>query len=293
LNSACFSVLSWLIRLAFVAALVAPVAAQELAADLNEAVTKIPAAGVEMVVTTFKPNGDGPFPLVIINHGRAGTAVERAKVRRQRYPDAARYFVRRGFAVVVPTRKGYGETGGSDPENSGACVNPSYAPTFDAALESIVPVLEWAKRLPYFDARRILAVGTSMGGISTIALAARNPEGMVLAVNFAGGKGGDPATRPGDPCAPDKLAQSYAAFGKSARVPTLWLYSQNDLYWGAELPRQWHKAYVDAGGPAEFVSLPAFGRDGHLVFGQGVSLWAPHVDAFLKEHGLLPAAGAK
>src|SRR6185436_8021615 len=122
-----------------------PLAAQQLAADLNESVTKIPAAGVEMVVTTFKPDGDGPFPLVIISHGRAAAAVDRAKVPRQRYTDAARYFVQRGFAVVVPTRKGYGETGGSDPEHSGACVNPAYAPTFDAALESIVPALEWAK----------------------------------------------------------------------------------------------------------------------------------------------------
>jgi len=105
-----------------------------------------------------------------------------------------------------------------------------------------VPALEWAKCLPYVDARRILAVGTSMGGISTIALAARNPEGVVAAINFAGGKGGDPLGRPGNPCAPEKLAQSYAAFGKTARVPTLWLYAENDLYWGAELPKQWHKA---------------------------------------------------
>ena len=132
-----------------------------------------------------------------------------------------------------------------------------------------------------------------MGGISTIALAARNPPGMVAAVNFAGGKGGDPASRPGDPCAPDKLAQSYAAFGKTARVPTLWLYSQNDLYWGPELPRQWHKAYVEAGGKAEFTALPPFGRDGHVVFGQAVSLWEPLVDAFLKEQGLLPPTGSR
>jgi dienelactone hydrolase len=284
--------LPWLIRLALVLALVAPVAAQELAADLNEAVTKISAAGVEMIVTTFKPDGDGPFPLVIINHGRAGTAVERAKVRRQRYPDAARYFVRRGFAVVVPTRKGYGETGGSDPENSGACVNPAYAPTFDAALESIVPVLEWAKRLPYVDAGRIVSVGTSMGGISTIALAARNPQGMVLAVNFAGGKGGDPATRRGIRARPTSSRKATRCSGKR-RVFRPCGCIRRTISTGGGAAQAVAQGLCDAGGAAEFVSLPAFGRDGHLVFGLGVSLWAPHVDAFLKEHGLLTAADAK
>jgi dienelactone hydrolase len=241
-----------------------------------------------MVVTTFKPDGDGPFPLVIISHGRAAAAVDRAKVPRQRYTDAARYFVQRGFAVVVPTRKGYGETGGSDPEHMGACVNPAFARSFDGALESIMPALEWAKSLPYVESKRILAVGTSMGGISTLALAARNPQGLIAAVNFAGGLGGDPGSRPGQPCAPDKLAQSYVAFGKAGRVPTLWLYSENDQYWGAELPKQWHKAYLEAGGKAEFQGLPPYGRDGHVVFSQAVSLWGPYVDAFLRENGLLP-----
>src|SRR5258705_4750231 len=103
-----------------------------------------------------------------------------------------------------------------------------------------------------------------MGGISAIAVAARNPQGVVAVVNFAGGMGGDPASRPGNPCAPDKLAQSYAAFGKIARVPSLWIYSENDLYWGAELPRQWHRTYVEAGGIAEFRSLPPFRPDGHV-----------------------------
>jgi hypothetical protein len=140
-------------RVALVLALAgSPVPAQELAVDINEKVAKVPVAGVEMVVTVYKPDGDDPFPLAIINHGRAGTPAERARAGRQRYPAAARYFVRRGFAVVVPTRKGYGVTGGRDMESHGSHIIPAYARSFDGALESIVPAMEWAKSLPYVDA---------------------------------------------------------------------------------------------------------------------------------------------
>lgn len=263
--------------------------AQPLATDLNERVTRVPGAGIDLVVTTFKPDGGGPFPLAIVNHGRAGSAAARAQTPRMRYTAAARYFVERGFAVVVPTRRGYGDTGGDDAEHHGSCGNPDFPRTFDGALASILPVLEWAQKLPYVDATRFIAVGTSMGGITSLALAARNPPGLVAAVNFAGGKGGRPATRPGEPCSPHALAQSYAAFGKAARVPTLWIYSENDQYWGAEIPRLWHKAYVDSGGKAEFVRLPPFGADGHRVFSRGVPEWAGAVDAFLRANGFRAA----
>ena len=68
----------------------------QLAADINETVVSIPvisggkATGGAMVGTVFKPDGAGPFPFVVLNHGRAGSAPERAQVRRWRYTDAAR-----------------------------------------------------------------------------------------------------------------------------------------------------------------------------------------------------------
>lgn len=276
-------------RVAFLLALVAPpLPALEPVVEVEEKVARVPVAGMEMVITHYKPQGQGPFPLVIINHGRAGDALGRASVRRQRYPEPARYFVQRGFAVVVPTRIGYGATGGPDLEHHGVRATPAYREAVDGALESIVPALEWAQSLPHVDARRVLAVGTSMGGISSIALAARNPPALLAVINFAGGKGGDPAGRPARPCAPDALAASFAAFGKTAKAPSLWLYSENDRYWGRVFPMQWHRAYVAAGGRAEFRMLPPFGRDGHFLFTRAADLWGPHVDSFLREHGLLP-----
>ena len=63
----------------------------------------------QIPITIFRPVGDGPFPLVIVNHGRAVTE-QRAQQGRQRYEFLSRYLVNKGFAVLLPTRVGYAET---------------------------------------------------------------------------------------------------------------------------------------------------------------------------------------
>jgi hypothetical protein len=74
------------------------------------------------------------------------------------------------------------------------------------------------------------------------------------------------------------------AYGKTTRVASLWLYAQNDLYWGAEWPRAWHRAYATEGNLARFVMTEAVpNADGHQLLGRGSRLWTMHVDRFLEE----------
>lgn len=45
----------------------------QVAADLNEQILRIPAdasGAITLEATLFKPNGPGPFPLVVFNHGK-------------------------------------------------------------------------------------------------------------------------------------------------------------------------------------------------------------------------------
>ena len=112
--------------------------------DTQEAVLCIPATvknafGKEMTgdifVSVFRPAGAGPFPLVVISHGRDPDT--RAQYERQRYESASRYFLRKGFAVAVPLRLGYGETAAlGDPEDSMGCDRPQYGPALDAAARN-------------------------------------------------------------------------------------------------------------------------------------------------------------
>lgn len=101
---------------------------------------------------------------------------------------------------------------------------------------------------------------------------------------FAGGTGGDGGRAPGQSCGSKQLASLMAAYGRATRVPGLWLYAENDLYWGAAWPRAWHRAFSEAGARATFVmteSVP--GSDGHALLARGFHLWRPHVDRFLDD----------
>lgn len=227
----------------------------------------------------------GPRPVAVIQHGRATSAQERAGFN-ARYGDAARWFADHGFVVAVPTRIGYGATGGEDVEDSGPCSNKRYEPGFVAAATQTLAVLDALRARADVDAARIVVVGQSYGGASAVALAAANPPGVVAVVNLAGGSGGDPVGRVGDPCSPQQLERTFAGFGARARVPMLWLYAENDRYWGAELPKRWAEAVRRAGADVRFVALPANGTDGHATFTRAPELWQPAVADFLRERGL-------
>lgn len=255
--------------------------------ELPVTVTSIFGRTVErpITVTVFRDDARAAAPFLLLNHGRPASEADFVKMGRVRYSDNAQYFVERGFAVFVPTRLGYGVSGGDDVEYSGSCSGKRYPPVYEAAARQSVAVIDYARALPYVDARRGIVVGQSFGGATAVALAAKNPPGVTAAINFAGGGGGNPATRPGQPCRDDLLAELFAGYGETARIPTLWLYSENDKFFGIEHPRRWFEGFVGHGGRGEFVLLPPFGDDGHASFSRNPSAWRAKVEQFLAVQG--------
>jgi dienelactone hydrolase len=258
------------------------------------------AFGGDVALTTevFKPKGDGPFPVVLFSHGRPGNEAQRRDMKSPISRGAALYWLRKGFAVVAPIRPGYGATGGGDRELVGArydpfgrCMGrPDLAAPARNAVATVTAALDWTRTQPWADGKRILLVGTSTGGFASVAAAATNPPGVVGYINFAGGVGGDPARAPGKPCGTDVMEDMMRELGKTSHVPGLWLYAQNDLYWGADAPPAWHAAYVQAGAKAQFVQTdPVPGADGHQLLARGSELWSGPVDKFLKELGFQSA----
>lgn len=265
-----------------------------LAQDLHEQVLRLPVSVKNVygrdetrsiAITVFKPAGDGPFPLVIMSHGRA-TADRRAQQGRQRFEPLARYLVNKGFAVLVPTRVGYGDTYGDfDPEDHGACNAMRVEPVSIAASDQVIAALQFARTLPYVDVSRWVAMGQSVGGLTTVAVAWRNPPGLVGAINFAGGAGGDPKNRPGQPCSPLQIERLWRQHANTVQVPMLWLYWENDKYWGADIPKRWHQAFTEGGGRADLHTLPASGIDGHAGIGIDMNAWVPLVEVYLARIG--------
>lgn len=236
-------------------------------------------------VTVFRDDRRGKAPYLVLNHGRPASEADFVKMKRQRFSENSTYFVTLGFVVFVPTRVGYGESGGLDVEYSGRCDSRNFAPAYAAAADQTVAVLKAAMSLPYVDLSRGIVVGQSIGGMTSIALATRDMPGLVGAVNFAGGGGGNPSERPEHPCSAYRLSALYRDYGAASKVPTLWLYSENDRYWGSELPKKWFKGFVDAGGTARFIQLPPYKDNGHGIFTGNPGSWKPAFETFLSDLG--------
>ena len=64
-------------------------------------------------------------------------------------------------------------------------------------------------------------------------------------VSFAGGRGSD---KPDSVCREDRVIDSFAEFGKRSRLPMLWVYAENDHFFGPALAEKFRDAFVRAGG---------------------------------------------
>ena len=246
-----------------------------------------------MPITIYRPAGDGPYPVVVMNHGRPVPA-KRAAQKRFRPESLARYFVAKGLVVLVPMRVGYWETlGDFDPEDSGNCGSKRVQAMHLAASQQVLAAMAFAKTLTYADTSRWLVAGQSVGGLTSVATVARHPPGLLGGINFSGGTGGNPDTRPGNPCDPAALARHWETLAKGAEAPMLWLYWQNDKFNGEDAPKRWHRAWQEGGGKAEFHSLPPVGEDGHSGFNIDMERWLPLVDAFMVSLGFTQNAIVK
>ena len=265
--------------------LVCPVMAGtvEQVVDLPVKVTDAGGHPVERAIklTIFRDGSRARAGFLVLNHGRSGDPEQRRDAGRYRFAANAAYFIGLGYAVFVPTRIGYGASGGPDVEDSGPCRAKSYSTSLEAAAAQTLAVIAYARAQPYIDPDRGLLAGISVGGITTIAAAAKSPPGVRGAINFAGGHGGDPKNHPAKPCRDDLLEAEFARFGATTRVPTLWLYSENDQFFGADIPQVWLAAFRARGGTGRFVRLPPFGQDGHTSFVTNPPAWKPEVEAFL------------
>lgn len=234
-----------------------------------------------------RPEGEGPAPLTVINHGSPARADQRPGMRPGDCAnEAVAWFLARGHAVLLPLRRGYGASGGSWDESFGACNAADFARAGRETARDIAAAIDYAAGLPGIRADRVLVVGQSAGGWGAMALAAQNPPRVAALVNMAGGRGGWAQGAPNSNCRPDRLVSGAAEYGATARLPMLWIYTENDSFFAPGLAAAMHRAFTEAGGVAEMRALGPFGRDGHSLFsGAGTPVWGPILGTWLDARG--------
>ena len=251
----------------------------------NSNFTNNPKFEQKITVTIWRDDAIKKVPYLLFSHGRAGTDQERGKFGRSSEKRNSEYFVSKGFTVILPTRIGYGVSGGPDADYSGACGNKNYFEARKVTIDQSKQVLNHVFDFSYIDRTKGIVVGQSVGGFTTIGLSAENISGLKGAINFAGGDGGDPIKSAEKPCGDYLIKDTFAKYGASNKVPTLWLYSVNDKFWGEQLPKDWFAAFQKAGGKGQFISLPAYKKDGHSIFRGDLNAWKNDFEKFIKEIG--------
>src|SRR4051812_45717033 len=82
---------------------------------IQEEVWAIPVT-LPMIAYVVRPLGDGPSPLVVMNHGVSLNQRERSFFPLVEFRDAAMWFARRGYMVVAPAGSGYGAAALDEPD---------------------------------------------------------------------------------------------------------------------------------------------------------------------------------
>jgi dipeptidyl aminopeptidase/acylaminoacyl peptidase len=121
------------------------------------------------------PKGEGPFPLLLLNHGHIDTSVYTNGRGLKREQD---YLARRGYVVVHSDYRGHAD---SDPDpNVDRRFRLSYA---EDVINAILAIR--AAELPYIDAERVGMLGHSMGGGVAWRIAVARPDLVDAFVQFA------------------------------------------------------------------------------------------------------------
>ncbi|MFI4987620.1 MAG: alpha/beta hydrolase family protein [Alphaproteobacteria bacterium] len=244
------------------------------------------AAGAEgLEALLVWPDEPGRHPLALISHGSPRSAAERPQMTALAMLPQAKELARRGWAAAVVMRRGYGSSPGGWAEDFGRCSNAHYQEASAPAVADLKAAVAYLATLPEVDASRIIALGVSAGGFATVALTADPPPGLVAAVSFAGGRG---SLSSDANCSPDALVSAFRSFGSRSRVPMLWVYAENDHFFGPGIAHRFVEAFKEGGGQVTFIAPPPFGSDGHKLFSSaGIPIWTPLVDEFLRSRGLV------
>jgi len=230
---------------------------------------------ITLEATVYRPSGEGPFPVVVFNHGSTGGNPAAVRVTRKAARQA-RFFTERGFAVVAPMRRGRGASDGDYGETYG-CDTAGLTSGLARAIEDVDGVVAWLGTQAWADPTRLVMAGISRGGLLSVVYAGERPQRVKGVVNFVGGWTGERCDQYSG-----FNAASFGAAGRAARVPMLWLYGDLDHYYGRAAIRSYYDAFVAAGGHGALHVYPRYGHD----VANYDELWEATADTYLKGLGL-------
>lgn len=228
---------------------------------------------VKLETTLYKPDGSGPFPIVLFNHGSSGGPIP--ATYSEKAAALGTYLTSKGIALVVPMRRGRGQSEGANREEPSACTVASAKYGMRYASEAIDAVYDWLRLQGWAAVDRVVLAGHSRGGLLASAYAAQHPGSAIGVINFSGGWKSDNCG------GEDVNAALFSEAGAGAKVPNLFLYAHGDGFYSDDSMRRYAAAFRHAGGNVRFRLYEVEKINGHLLFHRAMPMWQGEVDQFL------------
>lgn len=244
---------------------------------------------VALHALVFRPQGSGPFPAILLNHG-SGRTTEELKRLGPYETNAERLgplFARHGYVFLYLFRRGVGPS--TDQGTSAVELmnreTAAHGPEARNALQlgllegremaDALAALRFLRALPEVNAADVGVIGHSFGGSLTVLMAEREPDLRAIVLFSAAGYSFDRS--------PD-LRQRLLAAVPHITAPMFLIHAENDysLASGKALDLRLEQL----GKPHRLKLYPPLGHtvdEGHDFIHLGVSTWEADVFAFLDQ----------
>jgi carboxymethylenebutenolidase len=241
-----------------------------------------PSGNITLHGVVYKPEGRGPFPAVVYNHGSAAGMLSKTA-----FEALGPVFASRGWVFFGPYRRGQGLSASAGPYIGDQIAAAEKTGGISEGADTMVRLLEtdhlndqlaalaWLRKQSFVQANRIAVAGNSFGGIEVVLGAERGK--YCAAIDSAGG------------------AQSWAeapalqtlmtASVRNAHAPIFFFQAENDF--DLSPSKVLAAAMKDARKPYELKIYPRYGdssQDGHTFGYFGSAVWADDVFRFLDQH---------
>src|SRR5712664_3175099 len=241
-----------------------------------------PSGEITLHGVLYKPEGTGPFPAVIYNHGSAP-----GMMSKEAFEALGPTFASHGWVFFGPYRRGQGLSASAGPYIGDQIAAAEKKGGIPAGAAEMVRLLEtdhlndqlaalaWLRKQGFVRSDRIAVAGNSFGGIESVLGAERGA--YCAAIDSAGGARSWAQ-------APDLQSLMTRAV-RNAKAPIFFFQAANDFDLS---PSKTLSAEMNEAGKTYKLKIyPPYGdspRDGHSFgyFGSGV--WAEDVFGFLNQH---------